>query len=56
MNNLTEIKISSIEPRSKIGLLGDILKGQKLIEVFINRFKFDFNIIFIIVYYVNNKH
>jgi len=46
MNNLTEIKISSIEPRSKIGLLGDILKGQKLIEVFINRFKFDFNIIF----------
>jgi hypothetical protein len=46
MNNLTEIKISSIEPRSKIGLLGDILKGQKLIEVFINRYKFDFNIIF----------
>jgi len=46
MNNLTEIKISSIAPRSKIGLLGDILKGQKLIEVFMNRFKFDFNIIF----------
>jgi len=46
MNNLTEIKISSIEPRSKIGIICDILKGQKLIEVFMNRFKFDFNIIF----------
>jgi hypothetical protein len=46
MNNLTEIKISSIPPRSKIGLLGDISKGKKLIEVFMNKFKFDFNILF----------
>ena len=46
MNNLTEIKITNIPPRSKIGIIGDVLKGKILIEHFINRFKYDFNIIF----------
>jgi len=46
MNNLTEIKISNINPRSKIGIIGNPNLGKKIIEHFINQFKFDFNVIF----------
>jgi hypothetical protein len=46
MNNLTEIKISNINPRSKIGIIGNPNLGKKIIEYLINQFKFDFNVIF----------
>jgi hypothetical protein len=46
MNNLTEIKISSINSRSKIGMIGDTNKGIKVIEYLINQFNFDFNLLF----------
>jgi hypothetical protein len=46
MNNLTEIKISNINPRSKIGIIGNPNMGKKIIEHLINQFKFDFNVIF----------
>jgi hypothetical protein len=46
MNNLTEINISNIKPRSKIGIIGNPNLGKKIIEHFINEFKFDFNVIF----------
>ena len=46
MNNLTEIKISNINQRSKIGIIGNPTLGKKLIEHLINQFKFDFNVIF----------
>jgi hypothetical protein len=46
MNNLTEIKITNIPPRSKIGMIGNIAYGKRIIEDLMNQFNFNFNVIF----------
>lgn len=56
MNNLTEIKITNIPPRSKIGMIGNLTYGRKITEHLINQFHFNFNVIFSPSFEIDSKN
>jgi hypothetical protein len=56
MNNLTEIKITNITPRSKIGMIGNLIYGRKITEDLINQFNFNFNVIFSPSFEIESKN